>query len=196
MRTPSPPSCRLDLAPPLADRFLVGVAPIDYSPVLLLMPFGFHLAVDTLPSGEPQVAASGPPWLVSSFRFRARLGFSMPSTFPGPRGITPAFGYDAPHPSAGGTSTLLNNALLSAHYEPLGLPPGSVRLQPSGLIPTVFVRPDCQAGSLLFRAVLSQRATAPNPAEVQHPIRLRDAVCCLRRAMSGSTLRNTFRLIM
>jgi len=75
MRTPSPPSCRLDLAPPLADRFLVGVAPIDYSPVLLLMPFGFHLAVDTLPSGEPQVAASGPPWLVSSFRFRARLGF-------------------------------------------------------------------------------------------------------------------------
>ena len=28
-----------------------GVAPIDYGPVLLLMPFGFHLAVDTLPSG-------------------------------------------------------------------------------------------------------------------------------------------------
>ena len=35
---------------------------------------------------------------------------------PGPRGITPAFGYSAPHPSARGTSTLLNNALLSAHY--------------------------------------------------------------------------------
>ena len=28
-----------------------GVAPIDYGPVFLLMPFGFHLAVDTLPSG-------------------------------------------------------------------------------------------------------------------------------------------------
>src|SRR6202521_237146 len=28
------------------------VAPIDYSPVLLLMPFGFHLAMDTLPSGD------------------------------------------------------------------------------------------------------------------------------------------------
>src|ERR1017187_10301968 len=51
MRTPSPPYCRLDLAPPLADRFIVGVAPIDYGPVLLLMPFGFHLAMDTLPSG-------------------------------------------------------------------------------------------------------------------------------------------------
>src|SRR5664280_3835676 len=52
MRTPSPSWCRLDLAPPLADRFIFGVAPIDYSPVLLLMPFGFHLAVDTLPSGN------------------------------------------------------------------------------------------------------------------------------------------------
>ena len=30
----------------------LGVAPIDYSPVLLLMPFGFHLAMDTLPSGK------------------------------------------------------------------------------------------------------------------------------------------------
>src|ERR1035438_4515517 len=50
MRTPSPLYCRLDLAPPLADRFIVGVAPIDYGPILLLMPFGSHLAVDTLPS--------------------------------------------------------------------------------------------------------------------------------------------------
>src|SRR5450755_4160720 len=52
MRTPSPSYCRLDLAPPLADRFIFGVAPIDYGPVLLLMPFGFHLAMDTLPSGN------------------------------------------------------------------------------------------------------------------------------------------------
>src|SRR5580658_2568469 len=52
MRTPSPSYCRLDLAPPLADQFIFGVAPIDYSPVLLLMPFGFHLAMDTLPSGN------------------------------------------------------------------------------------------------------------------------------------------------
>ena len=34
----------------MADQFIFGVAPIDYSPVLLLMPFGSHLAVDTLPS--------------------------------------------------------------------------------------------------------------------------------------------------
>jgi len=37
----------------LADRFIFGVAPIDYGPVLLLMPFGFHLPMDTLPSGDP-----------------------------------------------------------------------------------------------------------------------------------------------
>src|SRR5215469_14738400 len=117
MRTPSPQKCRLDLAPPLADRFIVGVAPIDYGPILLLMPFGSHLAMDTLPSGVLQVVASGPPWLVSGFRFRARLGFVIPSTFSGPRGIAPAFGYGAPHSSARGTSTLLSNALLSAHYE-------------------------------------------------------------------------------
>src|ERR1700730_10184968 len=51
MRTPSPQYCRLDLAPPLADRFIFEVALIDYGPVLLLKPFGFHLAMDTLPSG-------------------------------------------------------------------------------------------------------------------------------------------------
>jgi hypothetical protein len=49
MRTPSSQQCRLDLAPPLADRFILGF-PIDYGPVVLLMPFGFHLAMDTLPS--------------------------------------------------------------------------------------------------------------------------------------------------
>ena len=35
--------------PPLADWFILGF-PIDYGPVLLLMPFRFHLAMDTLPS--------------------------------------------------------------------------------------------------------------------------------------------------
>ena len=65
--------------------------PLDYGPVLLLMPFGFHLTMDTLPSAKPTSSC-------------------------GQRGITPAFGYGAPHLGARGTSTLLNNALLSAHY--------------------------------------------------------------------------------
>src|SRR6516164_1110167 len=101
MRTPSPSYCGLDLIPPLADRFIFGVAPIDYGPVLLLMPFGSHLTVDTLPSGESELP-------------------------PASEAVNPAFGYDAPHPSVRGTSTLLNNALLSAHYKPLRhpMPPG------------------------------------------------------------------------
>jgi hypothetical protein len=45
-----------------------GVAPIDYGPVLLRMPFGSHLTVDTLPSGLREVAA-GPPWLYPAFAF-------------------------------------------------------------------------------------------------------------------------------
>jgi hypothetical protein len=69
------------------------------------------------PPENCRLVASGPPWLVSGFRFRARLGFSIPFTFSGPRGVTPAFGYGTPHSSARGTSTLLSNALLSAHYE-------------------------------------------------------------------------------
>src|SRR6201982_2389743 len=67
-----------------------GSPPIDYSPILLLKPFGFRIAPDTLSSDE---------------------------NLAGQRGITPAFGYSAPHPSAGGTLTLLIHALPSAHYE-------------------------------------------------------------------------------
>ena len=44
--------------PPLADRFIVEVAPIDYGPILLLMPFGSHLAMDTLPSERNLLPAS------------------------------------------------------------------------------------------------------------------------------------------
>ena len=81
----------------MADRFIFGVAPIDYGPVLLLMPFGSHLTVDTLPSSESELS-------------------------PASEAVNPAFGYDAPHPSVRGTSTLLNNVLLSAQYEPIRLP--------------------------------------------------------------------------
>ena len=69
MRTPSPPYSRLDLDPPSADQFIFGVAPLDYGPVLLLMPFGFRLTADTLPSGYRRAVASGPPWLCPTFAF-------------------------------------------------------------------------------------------------------------------------------
>src|SRR5271169_4458275 len=50
-----------------------------------------------------------------------------------------------------------------------GLPPGSARFLPSGFIPAVFARLGCQVGSLLFRVLLSKRATALYPGEVQQP---------------------------
>ena len=69
---PSPHDCRLDLAPPLADRFILGF-PIDCGPVLLLMPFGFHLTMDTLPSGVTASGGFRSALAVSGFRLRARV---------------------------------------------------------------------------------------------------------------------------
>ena len=55
----------------------------------------------------------------------------------GQRGMTPAFGYGAPHPSTRGTLTLLNNVLLSTHYEPLRhLPPPPPTLAGWALVPS------------------------------------------------------------
>src|SRR5260370_16542003 len=61
MRAPSSQKCRLDLAPPLADRVILGF-PIDYGPVLLRRPFGFHLAILTF-VGQ---LVSSVIWLVSA----------------------------------------------------------------------------------------------------------------------------------
>src|SRR3984893_2151937 len=92
---PSPPYCGLDLVPSLADLFIVGV--------LLLKPFGFRIASDTLSSGMCCGAGFRSVLAVSGYRLRARLDVSIPCSSPGQRGITPAFGYSAPHPSAEGT---------------------------------------------------------------------------------------------
>src|SRR5229473_4156568 len=119
MRTPSSQKCRLDLAPPWADRFISGITPsitARYfsscpSDSILRYSLDGHPALrSTTSSGFRSVLA------VSSFRFCARLDVSIPSAFSSQRGITPAFGYGAPHPSARGTLTLLNNVLLSTHY--------------------------------------------------------------------------------
>src|ERR1700688_3251626 len=71
-----------------------GSPPFDYSPILLLKPFGFRITPDTL----------------SSIGFRPR-----------PARRYPAFGYSTPHLSAGGTLTLLIHALPSAHCDVLRL---------------------------------------------------------------------------
>ncbi len=100
-----------------------GSPPFDYSPILLLRPFGFRITPDTLPSGALRANGFRFVLAVSGFRLRARLDFSIPSCSPGQRGITPAFGYSAPHPSAEGTLTPMTHALPSAPYDPVRLPP-------------------------------------------------------------------------
>ena len=125
--------CRLDLVPPLADRFILGF-PIDYGPVLLLMPFGFHLAVDTLPSGVQQAVAPGQSWLYPAFAFVPVWTSPYLPPSPASEAVNPTFGYGAPHLSARGTSTLLNSALLSAHFR-VADQPGSGRVShPSAFI--------------------------------------------------------------
>src|SRR5664279_6137788 len=100
MRTPSPPYCRLDLAPPWPTGSSLG------QPPLITARYFSSCPSDSISRWTPC-----PP---ESYQLLS-----------GPRGITPAFGYDAPHPGARGTLTLLNNVLLSTHYEPLRLPSGT-----------------------------------------------------------------------
>ncbi len=68
------------------------------------MPFGFHLTVDTLPSGCLATTRKLRLRLGCFRRFRlsARLDLTL-SARPGQRGVTPAFGYGAPYLSASGT---------------------------------------------------------------------------------------------
>src|SRR5216683_1703451 len=120
MRAPSSKKCRLDLVPPWADRFILGITPsitaryfsAGPSDSILRYSLDGHPALRRTASGGFRSVLA-----VSSFRFRARLDLSIPSAFLRPaRLLTPLLGYSAPHLSARGTSTLLNNALLSAHF--------------------------------------------------------------------------------
>jgi hypothetical protein len=65
-------------------------SPLDYGPVLLRMPFGFHLTVDTLPSRETANGGFRSALAVSDFRLCARLGFSIPAALSGQRRIIAA----------------------------------------------------------------------------------------------------------
>src|SRR5215471_1308254 len=98
---------------------LVGLPPTEYASLRWTHPHALRIPPRDGPPALRKTARIGSrsALAVSRFRLRARLGFSIPLPLSGPRGITPAFGYGAPHPSARGTSTPLNNALLSAHYE-------------------------------------------------------------------------------
>jgi hypothetical protein len=116
MRTPSSQKCRLDLAPPLADRFILelppsitaryfSAGPSDSTSRWTPCPPKYSKRWLQVGLGCIQLSPSCPSRHLHTFRFLrpARLR-------------TPLLGYGAPHLSARGTSTLLNNALLSAHF--------------------------------------------------------------------------------
>src|SRR6516165_9219823 len=140
-----------------------GSPPIDYSPILLLKPFGFRIAPDTLSSDENPV---------------------------GQRGITPAFGYSAPHPSAGGTLTLLIHALPSAHYGPLRHPsaPGL------SLTGVRLIIPDHASGLPVLRALSLCTCCRhyPGAAAGRTPRSSHPAVSAFPGRVAGSACPSTF----
>src|SRR5216683_6982747 len=116
MRTPSSQKRRLDLTPPLADRFILGITPSITARYFSSCPSDSTSRWTPCPPeynkrwlqvglGCVQLSPSCPFRPLHTFRFLrpARLR-------------TPLLGYGGPHLSARGTSTLLNNALLSAHF--------------------------------------------------------------------------------
>ena len=90
-----------------------------------------------------------------------------PASYPaGRRGITPAFGYSAPHPSAEGTLTLLIHALPSAHYGPVRLPPRPPLLDASRPLPSpATASVPCPLPRRIERVLLSITSpfTRPSP---------------------------------
>src|SRR5450631_1271096 len=118
MRTPSPSWCGLDLTHLWPTGSSLG------DPLITARNFSScpSDSISRWTPCPPEIASGGfrSALAVSDFRLRARVDVSIPSTSPASEACNPAFGYSAPHPSTGGTSTLLINALLSAHHGPIG----------------------------------------------------------------------------
>src|SRR5262249_6449951 len=114
MRTPSPQWCGLDLTHLWPTGSSLG------DPLITARNFSScpSDSISRWTPCPPETAGDGfrSVLAVSDFRLRARLDFSIPFTSPASEAFNPAFGYNAPHPSVGGTLTLLINALLSTHH--------------------------------------------------------------------------------
>ena len=100
-------------------------------------------AGSTLPHLWPTGSSSGWPPSITARYFSAGPSDSISPWTPCPpencscgrRRVTAVFGYSAPHLSARGTSTLQNNALLSAHYWP---PPPPSRRPPTSRLHRLY----------------------------------------------------------
>ena len=115
----------------MADRFIAGcpsitarcfsASPSDSTSRWTPCPPEYHKRWLQVRLGCIQLSLSCPFRPLHTFRLS-----------PASEATNPAFGYSAPHLSARGTSTLLNNALLSAHFRnadnPLGTHSGCATL--------------------------------------------------------------------
>jgi hypothetical protein len=123
--------------------------------------------MDTLSSGclSTEIKLRCIPLSVSTVSgFVPYLGFSL-SALPGQRGVTPAFGYDTPHPGARGTLTLLISALPSAHYGQLRLP-----CRPSETSsPYIHQLPSCRASTRVSRVHSRMASPACHPCYLGSP---------------------------
>jgi hypothetical protein len=135
MRTPSSQKCtrpcptfgrpvHLGLSPSITARYFPS-CPSDSTSRWTLCPPEYNKGGLQVGLGSVQLSPSCPFRPLLTFRFLrpARLR-------------TPLLGYGAPHSSARGTSTLLNNALLSAHFR---LPD---QVRPTFVLPAI--RSECR----------------------------------------------------
>ena len=154
--------------------------------------------MDTLPSGCLPAVHQLSSFLgcLRRFQLRARLGSRL-SAHPGQRGITPAFGYSAPYPSASGTPTHLIWALPSTHYTPLRHPlafgpfPGVAGYR-TYLAPTLSRRGEEGFSSCLACPCHCAAASTP-PQRAGRSNQFATAPCCLRPTVAGSAFGIHFR---
>src|ERR1700686_1535355 len=142
MRTPSSQKCRLDLAPPWADRFILGITPSITARYFSAGPS------DSTSRWTPCPPKYSKRWLqvgLGCIQLSPSCPFRRLHTFHFLRPArlrTPLLGYGAPHLSARGTSTLLNNALLSARFRFADDPSRSgPRCRSRSLIHSLVLRP-------------------------------------------------------
>jgi hypothetical protein len=145
--------------------------------------------MDTLPSGVLPAVASGPSWLVSSFRLRARLDFSIPSAFSGQRGCQPRFWIWLP---SFGRQRDFNPPEQRAAQRTLPAPPPPSRLPPLsrcfrlyGLLLRPLPRRD-EEGFSSCSVHPYHRAVATTPPECRAASVSCVASCCLRPTSGGS----------
>src|SRR5262245_35708327 len=113
------------------------------------------------------------PELLQALRIPPRGGHpALLDSVRSQRGVTPAFGYGALHPSTSGTSTHLSTSLPSAHYQRIRLP-RQRRPSYGWSIQSAYSidRVQDHRGSPRFRdASISARAVLSDPAGVSGPL--------------------------